>query len=190
VTRRFRPAVVPLGGRILTPRRPAPPWRRNQAPAAVPLGGKDLTPRGAAAGACRRGPRCQMYISRKFSFDHLFFENHDKLNIKKNPILDSYTADASVVHTTTPTHQTGAHETRRSQIPDPFNRPVVGWRSERPWEWEPKSTPTSAGPTISGNQTGEPCLASLLVVHHSDQPLLIGVQSTCAPPGARRRTPE
>jgi hypothetical protein len=23
-----------------------------------------------------------MYISRKFRFDHLFFENHDKINIK------------------------------------------------------------------------------------------------------------
>jgi hypothetical protein len=29
------------------------------------------------------GPRRQIYICRKFWFDHLFFENHDKLNIKK-----------------------------------------------------------------------------------------------------------
>jgi hypothetical protein len=28
-----------------------------------------------------------MYISRKFKFDYLFFENHDKLNIKKICIL-------------------------------------------------------------------------------------------------------
>jgi hypothetical protein len=32
----------------------------------------------------RRGPRRQMYISPKFWYDQLFFENHDKLNIKKN----------------------------------------------------------------------------------------------------------
>jgi hypothetical protein len=31
----------------------------------------------------RRGPRRQIYISPKFWFDQLFFENHDKLNIKK-----------------------------------------------------------------------------------------------------------
>jgi hypothetical protein len=31
----------------------------------------------------RRGSRHQMYISRKFWFDQLFFENHDKLNITK-----------------------------------------------------------------------------------------------------------
>jgi hypothetical protein len=33
----------------------------------------------------RRGPRRQMYTSTKFYFDLLFFENHDKLNIKKFP---------------------------------------------------------------------------------------------------------
>jgi hypothetical protein len=32
----------------------------------------------------RRGPRRQMYICRKFWFEHLFFENHDKLNIKNS----------------------------------------------------------------------------------------------------------
>jgi hypothetical protein len=83
VARRYRPAAVPLGGRVLAPRRPTPPWRWNQAPAAVPRGGRDLTPRGATAGACRHGVRRQMYISRKFWFDHLFSENHDKLNVKK-----------------------------------------------------------------------------------------------------------
>jgi hypothetical protein len=65
-------------------RRAAPPWRRNQAPAAMPRGGRDLTLWGAAAGACRRGVRHQMYLSQKFWFDHLFFENHDKLNIKNS----------------------------------------------------------------------------------------------------------
>jgi hypothetical protein len=32
----------------------------------------------------RRGLRRQIYISRKFWFDHLFFENPNKLNIKKS----------------------------------------------------------------------------------------------------------
>jgi hypothetical protein len=83
VARRYGPAVVPLGGRVLAPRCPA--WRKNPTPAAAHHGGRDLTPWDTAAGACRRGVRRQMYICRKFWFDHLFFENHDKLNIKIIP---------------------------------------------------------------------------------------------------------
>jgi hypothetical protein len=51
--------------------------------AAAPHGGRDLTHWDAAAGAWRHGLRLQMYICRKFWFDPIFFENHDKLNIKK-----------------------------------------------------------------------------------------------------------
>jgi hypothetical protein len=74
VALRYGPAAVPLGGRVLASRWPA---------LAQELGGRDLTPWGTAVGANCREPRRHMYISRKFWFDHLFFENHDKLNIKK-----------------------------------------------------------------------------------------------------------
>jgi hypothetical protein len=69
-------------------RRPAPPCRQNQAPAAVPDGVRDLTPWGTTPGACCRGVRRQMYISRKFWFGHLFFENKTIINIYKKIDLD------------------------------------------------------------------------------------------------------
>jgi hypothetical protein len=56
----------------------------NFDPAAVAHGGRDLTPCDTAAGAWRCELRRQMCICRKFRFNLLFFENHDKLNIKKS----------------------------------------------------------------------------------------------------------
>jgi hypothetical protein len=63
VARLWGPSAVLLGGRILAPR-----------PAAVLHGVRDSTP----------WVRRQMYISRNFLFDHLFFENQGKINIKKS----------------------------------------------------------------------------------------------------------
>jgi hypothetical protein len=49
---------------------------------------KVLTPRGTALPpevlSCRRGVRRQVYTSRIFWFDHSFFENQSKKNIKEN----------------------------------------------------------------------------------------------------------
>jgi hypothetical protein len=50
----------------------------------VPRGGWDLTLWGTTVGTCRRGAWRKMYISRNFLFNHLFFENQSKINIK-NP---------------------------------------------------------------------------------------------------------
>jgi hypothetical protein len=76
---------VALGGRVLAPCCVA--YREKCYPAAVPHGGRDLTPWGAAVGTCHRGVWRQMYISRKFCFDYLFFENQSKINIKKFVIV-------------------------------------------------------------------------------------------------------
>jgi hypothetical protein len=79
-----------------TDSRAARPCRRKCYPVAVPRGGRDLTPWGTAVGTyrrdltswgtavgtCRRGVWRQMYISRNFWFEHLFFENQRKI-IKK-----------------------------------------------------------------------------------------------------------
>jgi hypothetical protein len=47
------------------------------------VGGSPIVVTHGGRNSERHGPRRQMYICRKFWFDHLFFENHDKLNIKK-----------------------------------------------------------------------------------------------------------
>jgi hypothetical protein len=58
-----------------------PSWPHQ--PVLPTVGGSPAAVAHGGGNSKRYGPQRQMYISPKFWFDLLFFENHDKLNIKK-----------------------------------------------------------------------------------------------------------
>jgi hypothetical protein len=64
-------------------------------PVLLTVGGSPNAMAHSGRNSKRRGPRCQN-ISLKFWFDQLFFENHDKLNIK-NPELCFFSLRGAIV---------------------------------------------------------------------------------------------